>query len=77
MTRLRINPEQVILKPRLLLFGCPRELLSTPLAFEVRVYVPVARTYAVVLLFNVPPNRCFVMNRQGSKEKVLRHLLGM
>jgi hypothetical protein len=77
MTRLRLNPEEVILEPRLLLFGCPRELMSTPLAFEVRVYVPVTGTYAVVLLLNVPPYRCFVMNRQGSKKQVLRHLLGM
>jgi hypothetical protein len=77
MTRLRIDPKEIFLKPFLLLFGCPSEVQSAPLTLEVRIHVPVTRANTIVLLLNTRPDSGLVMNRQSFEEKMLWHLPGV
>ena len=77
MRRLRINPEEVILEPRPLLFGCPGEFSATSLTLEVRIHVPVTRAHAEVLFFKVRPNSGVVVNRHSIEKEMRGHFLWM
>jgi len=73
----RIDPEEVVLEPYLLLSCAPRESTPTSLAGKIRIDVLMARADTEILFGLIPTSRRVEVDGSGTPEKEFWHLSGI